>query len=283
MRRAIALAAAAGEAGEIPVGAVLLLDDGRTVEAANEKERRPDPTAHAEMLAIAAAARALGVWRIGGTLYVTKEPCAMCAGAIAAARITRLVFGCADPKGGAAGGVIDILGSPAVNHRVAVCAGVLETETGDQLRAYFRPKRVRRVRAEPASEADGPGMPAMPRAADAGSRPAAQLRFVALYRWRLKAGRESAFAAAWTRVTLAMRTHCGSGGSALLRAEDGSYTGIARWPSRAARDSCRAAAAQDLALMAECVAESLGETRLETVANLWTDAPSGSAPGVGAT
>lgn len=143
LRRALALAAEAAGAGEVPVGAILVVG-ALAFEAANEKERRPDPTAHAEVLAIRAAARALGAWRIGGTLYVTKEPCAMCAGAIAAARIERLVFGCWDPKGGAAGSVIDVLASAALNHRVAVTAGVLEGETARQLRAYFRAKRASR-------------------------------------------------------------------------------------------------------------------------------------------
>ncbi len=140
MRRAIALAAEAAAAGDVPIGAVLVVD-GRTFEARNEKERRPDPTAHAEMLAVRAAAAALGRWRIGGSLYVTKEPCAMCAGALAAARIERLVFGCRDPKGGAAGSVIDILGSAAVNHRVDVVDGVLADETAAQLREFFAEKR----------------------------------------------------------------------------------------------------------------------------------------------
>jgi tRNA(adenine34) deaminase len=140
VRSAIALARAAAAAGEVPVGAVLVVGE-RIFSARNEKETRPDPTAHAEILAIREAARELQTWRVGGTLYVTKEPCAMCAGALAAARIERLVFGCADPKGGAAGSVIDVLASSALNHRVAVTAGVLEDETADQLRAYFRAKR----------------------------------------------------------------------------------------------------------------------------------------------
>jgi len=138
------LAAEAAAAGEVPIGAVLVVGT-HVFEAHNEKERRPDPTAHAEILAIRAAAAALGVWRIGGTLYVTKEPCPMCAGAIAASRIERLVFGCSDPKGGAAGGAIDVLASPAVNHRVQITAGVLEDETAGQLRDYFRAKRADRV------------------------------------------------------------------------------------------------------------------------------------------
>jgi tRNA(adenine34) deaminase len=140
VRRAMTLADQAGAAGDVPIGAVLVVD-GATFEARNEKELRSDPTAHAELLAIRAAAEALGRWRIGGSLYVTKEPCPMCAGAIAAARIERLVYGCRDPKGGAAGSVIDILGSVAVNHRVEVIDGVLAEETGAQLRAFFANKR----------------------------------------------------------------------------------------------------------------------------------------------
>ncbi len=140
IRAAMALAERAAAAGDVPIGAVLRVD-GLTFEAWNEKEARPDPTAHAEMIVLAAAARALARWRIGGTLYITKEPCAMCAGAIAAARIERVVFGCADPKGGAAGGAIDVLGSPALNHRAAVTGGVLAAETAAQLRAFFARRR----------------------------------------------------------------------------------------------------------------------------------------------
>lgn len=141
MRRAIELAGQAAADGDVPVGAVLMCD-GRIFEARNEKERRSDPTAHAEMLAIRAAAEALGGWRLPrSTLYVTKEPCAMCAGGLVAARVERLVFGCRDPKGGAAGSVIDIFASEAANHRVAVESGVLETETAEQLRAFFKRRR----------------------------------------------------------------------------------------------------------------------------------------------
>jgi tRNA(adenine34) deaminase len=140
LRRALTLAHEAAAAGEVPIGAVLVAG-GRVFEACNEKERRPDPTAHAEVLAIRAAAHELGRWRVGGTLYVTKEPCAMCAGAIAAARIERLVFGCADPKGGAAGSVIDVLASSVLNHRVSITSGVLEAEAAAQLREYFHAKR----------------------------------------------------------------------------------------------------------------------------------------------
>ena len=134
------LADAAAHAGDVPIGAVLVVD-GRTFEAHNQKEALPDPTAHAEMLVLRAAAQALGRWRIGGTMYVTKEPCPMCAGALAGARIERLVYGCRDPKGGAAGSVIDILGSAAVNHRVEVIDGVLADETAAQLRAFFAKRR----------------------------------------------------------------------------------------------------------------------------------------------
>ena len=124
MRRAIELAEQAAVAGDVPIGAVLVVD-GRTFEARNEREARPDPTAHAELLAIQAAAAALGRWRIGGSLYVTKEPCAMCAGALAGARIERLIYGCRDPKGGAA----------------EVVGGVLAEETAAQLRGFFAEKR----------------------------------------------------------------------------------------------------------------------------------------------
>ena len=141
MRRAVELAAGAAAAGDVPIGAVLVCGE-RVFEACNEKELRPDPTAHAEVLAIRAAAAARGVWRLpAATLYVTKEPCAMCAGAMVAARIERLVFGCRDPKGGAAGSVIDVFGSAAVNHRVEVEAGLLEEETSAQLRAFFAARR----------------------------------------------------------------------------------------------------------------------------------------------
>jgi len=139
--RALALASEAERLGDVPIGAVLVVGE-RNFEASNEKERRADPTAHAEILAIRAAASALGAWRLGGsTLYVTKEPCTMCAGAIVAARIERLVFGCRDPKGGSAGSVIDVFSSEAVNHRVAVTSGVLEAQTADQLRAFFARRR----------------------------------------------------------------------------------------------------------------------------------------------
>jgi tRNA(adenine34) deaminase len=140
METALLLAERAAAAGDVPIGALLSVD-GWMFEAFNEKEARPDPTAHAEMLVIAQAARVLNRWRLGGTLYVTKEPCPMCAGAIAAARIERLVYGCSDPKGGATGGVVDLLSSAVVNHKVDVTRGVLEAETSAQLRAFFSARR----------------------------------------------------------------------------------------------------------------------------------------------
>ena len=147
MRSALALAAEAARDGDVPIGAALIVGN-QTFLARNEKERRPDPTAHAEILALRSAAAALGRWRlVDATLFVTKEPCVMCAGAIVAARIARLVFGCRDPKGGAAGSVIDVFGSVAANHHVNVIAGVLEAEAAQQLADFFAARRaVRRER-----------------------------------------------------------------------------------------------------------------------------------------
>ncbi len=135
-------AAQAAELGDVPVGAVIVLADGRWVEGRNEKEFRRDATAHAEMLALRAAAALTGQWRLTGAIaYVTKEPCVMCAGAMVGARIERLVFGCRDPKGGAAGSVVDVATNAALNHRVTVSAGLLEVETAMQLRAFFSQRR----------------------------------------------------------------------------------------------------------------------------------------------
>lgn len=140
----MALADDGARRGDVPIGAVLVTPT-RTFFAHNEKEARPDPTAHAELLAIRSAAATLGTWRLAdATLYVTKEPCVMCAGAIVAARIARLVYGARDPKGGAAGSAIDVFASQAVNHRVEVVAEVLATETAEQLRAFFASRRGKR-------------------------------------------------------------------------------------------------------------------------------------------
>ncbi|HEX3456516.1 MAG TPA: tRNA adenosine(34) deaminase TadA [Candidatus Baltobacteraceae bacterium] len=141
LRRALDLAGEAAIAGDVPIGAVLVSGD-LVLEAKNEKELRRDATAHAEMLLLREAAKRLGAWRLSdATLYVTKEPCVMCAGAIVAARIKRLVYGARDPKGGADGGAFDVLQSPKTNHRLDVTAGVLETEASAQLQRFFREKR----------------------------------------------------------------------------------------------------------------------------------------------
>jgi tRNA(adenine34) deaminase len=141
LRRALELAEQAACAGDVPIGAVLVSGD-LVLEAKNEKESRRDATAHAEMLLLREAAQRLGAWRLDDvTLYVTKEPCLMCAGAMIAARIKRLVYGARDPKGGADGGAFDVLRSPFTNHRLEVTAGVLETEAAAQLQEFFRHKR----------------------------------------------------------------------------------------------------------------------------------------------
>ncbi|MGH7737867.1 MAG: tRNA adenosine(34) deaminase TadA [Candidatus Tyrphobacter sp.] len=141
MQRAIELADLAAKAGDVPVGAVLVMGD-LVLEAKNEKELRRDATAHAEMLALQEAAQRIGAWRLSeATLYVSKEPCVMCAGAILSARIHRLVYGARDPKGGADGGAFDILQSPRTNHCLAVRSGVLETQAAEQLQRFFAAKR----------------------------------------------------------------------------------------------------------------------------------------------
>jgi tRNA(adenine34) deaminase len=141
MRRAMELADVAASDGDVPVGAVLVSGDV-VVETCNEKEKNRDATAHAEMVALREASRMLGRWRLSdATLYVTKEPCLMCAGAIVAARVKRLVYGANDPKGGADGGAFDVLRSPKTNHRLEIDAGVLRAETAEQLRRFFEAKR----------------------------------------------------------------------------------------------------------------------------------------------
>jgi tRNA(adenine34) deaminase len=127
---------------DVPIGALIARDGEVLAAAGNERELRADPTAHAELLAIRAAAEALGGWRLPGTtLYVTLEPCAMCAGAIVLARIPTVVFGAADPKAGAAGSVLDVLAEPALNHHPEVVAGVLEEECAALLRDFFATRR----------------------------------------------------------------------------------------------------------------------------------------------
>ncbi|HEX3240663.1 MAG TPA: tRNA adenosine(34) deaminase TadA [Solirubrobacterales bacterium] len=128
--------------GDVPIGAAILHDGELLSAAGNERELRRDPTAHAEVLAIRAAAEALGGWRLPGTtLYVTLEPCSMCAGAIVLARIPIVVIATADPKAGAAGSVLDVLAEPALNHRPEVITGVREAECADLLREFFASRR----------------------------------------------------------------------------------------------------------------------------------------------
>lgn len=128
--------------GDVPIGAAIVREGELLAKAGNERELRRDPTAHAEILAIRAASEALGGWRLPGTtLYVTLEPCAMCAGAIVLARIPTVVFGTPDPKAGAAGSVLDVLGEPALNHRPEVVAGVREAECATLLRDFFASRR----------------------------------------------------------------------------------------------------------------------------------------------
>jgi tRNA(adenine34) deaminase len=143
MARALEQARAAERHGDVPIGALIVDSAGDTLAAAgNERELRRDPTAHAEILAIQAAAAALGGWRLPGTtLYVTLEPCAMCAGAIVLARIPTVVIGAPDPKAGAAGSVLDVLAEPALNHRPEVIRGVREPESAALLREFFAARR----------------------------------------------------------------------------------------------------------------------------------------------
>jgi tRNA(adenine34) deaminase len=142
MREALAAAREALAAGEVPVGAVVARDGVVLARAGNRTRRDNDPTAHAESVAIRAAAAALGDWRLTGcTLYVTLEPCAMCAGAIVLGRISRVVFGAWDPKAGMAGSVGDLLRHPRLNHRPEVQGGVLEAECAAVLSEFFRDRR----------------------------------------------------------------------------------------------------------------------------------------------
>jgi len=136
------MAEAALEHDEVPVGC-LIVHEGRIVgRAHNQREMLQDPTAHAEMIAITQAAEALGSWRLTGcTLYVTLEPCAMCAGAMVLARLDRLVYGAGDPKAGAVESVFKLLEEPRLNHRIAVTAGVRREECGAILTQFFRKKR----------------------------------------------------------------------------------------------------------------------------------------------
>jgi len=142
MRRAIELAARAQADGEVPVGALIVKDDAIVSEGWNRPIAASDPTAHAEIEALRGAARKLNSYRLAGTtLYVTLEPCPMCAAAIVHARVDRVVFGAWDPRVGAAGSAFDLLNAPALNHRVDAFGGVLDEECGELLRKFFAERR----------------------------------------------------------------------------------------------------------------------------------------------
>jgi tRNA(adenine34) deaminase len=142
MRAAIGEARLALGHDDVPIGAVVV-HSGRVIgRGHNERELLEDPTAHAEIIALRQAAAELGSWRVlDSTLYVTLEPCAMCAGAIVLARVPRVVYGCTDPKAGAAGSVLDVLAQPQLNHRPQVLGGVLAEESAELLREFFRARR----------------------------------------------------------------------------------------------------------------------------------------------
>ncbi|WP_420236748.1 tRNA adenosine(34) deaminase TadA [Telmatobacter bradus] len=142
MREALAEAQLAAAAGEVPIGAVLVRAGEIVARGQNRTLRDVDPTAHAEMVALRAAAAAVGNYRLTGcTLYVTLEPCAMCAGAMIHARLDRVVIAAADPKTGACGSVLEVLNHPRLNHKMIVDQGVLEEDAAEMLRNFFRERR----------------------------------------------------------------------------------------------------------------------------------------------
>lgn len=142
MEAALAEARFAGEAGEVPIGAVVVHEGVIIARGQNRVLRDLDPTAHAEIVALRAAASVISNYRLNGcTLYVTLEPCAMCAGAMIHARLDRLVFGAADPKAGAAGSVLSVLNHPQLNHQMALEQGILADESSELLRSFFRERR----------------------------------------------------------------------------------------------------------------------------------------------
>jgi tRNA(adenine34) deaminase len=142
MRLALREAERASEHEDVPIGAVLVRDGEVVAAAHNERELRQDPTAHAEIVLLREAAREAGTWRLLETvLYVTLEPCAMCAGAIVLARVPRVVYGARDPKAGACGSVLDVLGEPRLNHRPEVAGGLLAQDCGELLSEFFATRR----------------------------------------------------------------------------------------------------------------------------------------------
>ena len=142
MEQALRMAKKAYKAGEVPVGAIVVREGRVIARASNQVELLKDATAHAEMLAITQAEAAVGDWRLNDCdLYVTKEPCPMCAGALVHVRMRRVIFGCADPRGGAAGGLLNLLQMPTLNHRCDISTGVLADECAALLQAFFRERR----------------------------------------------------------------------------------------------------------------------------------------------
>ncbi len=157
MRLALAEAVEGGRQGNVPVGAVIVRAGQVIAKAHNLRHTTGNPVAHAEMLAIADAARVVGNWRLTETtLYVTLEPCAMCAGGIVLARVPRVVFGTSDPKAGACGSLFNLVQDPRLNHRVELSGGALEKECGDLLRDFFRARRARKpAKSETAPSSEG--------------------------------------------------------------------------------------------------------------------------------
>jgi tRNA(adenine34) deaminase len=142
MRRALEVAVGCLDHDDVPIGCVIVRDGEQIATAGNERELREDPTAHAEILALQRAAAAIGHWRLEGcTLYVTLEPCAMCAGAVVLARLDRVVFGAPDPKAGFAGSLGNLVQDERLNHRTELTAGVLAEDCGELLRSFFRHRR----------------------------------------------------------------------------------------------------------------------------------------------
>jgi tRNA(adenine34) deaminase len=149
MRLAIDAAFVAAENGDVPIGAVIVHENRVIAKAWNQREQLKDPTAHAEIIALTQAAAFLQSWRLhGGTIYVTLEPCPMCAGALVLARLDRLVYGCLDPKTGACGSLYDIVRDGRLNHRLAVTSGVLAADCSRLLQDFFQERR----RGSPAAE-----------------------------------------------------------------------------------------------------------------------------------
>ncbi|MCJ1657074.1 tRNA adenosine(34) deaminase TadA [Staphylococcus sp. NRL 16/872] len=148
MNLAIEEAKKAQQLGEVPIGAIIVKDNEIIARAHNLRETAQQPTAHAEHIAIERASKVVGSWRLEDcTLYVTLEPCVMCAGAIVMSRIPKVVFGAMDPKGGCSGSLMNLLEEPHFNHRATVVTGVLENECGDLLRSFFRELRAKKSKS----------------------------------------------------------------------------------------------------------------------------------------